>query len=533
MFPRTPRRKTTCKTSSARSTATARSPKRILLAAALTALACLSAGRARATDAAPPIATILAAYARATIGADVKTIETSGTIAGEGLSGTFHSWRDGERERDDESLGPRFETTLHVGKRVWVRDSNGDVQEETGYLLRRALTADFVDSGAFVHAPDHVQFLGFGSIGDKQTWKIRVNADGGEPETLWIDVQSGLPLRTEYLDGDGPTYVDLSDWRDVGGMKIAFHSVTTDGEHDFDTVQQTAAILLGKPIDPKLFAPLEGRTLIADGVQTVPLLDDGTRVACAVQIAGKAYAFLIDSGSGDVLLDSRVARAAGIDEEGSLEVRGAVRAGGLHVGLVRRLSIGTASLDNLVVSTMDLGEAAGHMRVDGILGYPFFASSMVQLDFAHHVMRFGPPGSIAPAGERIPIDTDREVPEAVFRLDGKVDAPFLVDTGNGGGLLLYAPFVDGHPGIAAAAGATASSYVGIGGSDRSYATSVPSLRLGSTVLSDQSADVIVAKSGAFADRIDAGNVGLGLLRKFVVTFDFAGHALYLARPGQS
>jgi hypothetical protein len=53
------------------------------------------------------------------------------------------------------------------------------------------------------------------------------------------------------------------------------------------------------------------------------------------------------------------------------------------------------------------------------------------------------------------------------------------------------------------------------------------------VLSDQSADVIVAKSGAFADRIDAGNVGLGLLRKFVVTFDFAGHALYLARPGQS
>jgi hypothetical protein len=495
------------------------------------ALAYLPAARARAGDAAPPIATILAAYARATNGVDVKTIETSGTIAGEGLSGAFHTWRDGDRERDDESLGPRFETTLHLGKRVWVRDSNGDVQEETGILLRRALTADFVDSGDFLHAPDRVQFTGFGAIGDRRTWNIQVNADGGEPETLWIDAQNGLPLRTEYLDGDGPTYVDLSDWRNVDGMQIAFHSVTTDGEHDFDTVQQTASILLGKPIDAKLFAPLQGRTLIADGVQTVPLLDDGTRVACAVQINGKAYAFLIDSGSGDVLLDSRVAQAGGIDEEGALEVRGAVRAGGLHVATLKKLSIGTASLDNLVVSTMDLGEAAGHMRVDGILGYPFFASSMVQIDFAHHVMRFGPPGSIAPAGDRIPIDTDREVPEAVFQLDGKVDAPFLVDTGNSGGLLLYAPFIDAHPGVAAAAGATASSYIGIGGSDRSYTTSVPSLRLGSTTLANQSADVIVAKSGAFADRIDAGNVGLGLLRKFVVTFDFAGHAMYLQRPG--
>jgi len=182
----------------------------------------------------------------------------------------------------------------------------------------------------------------------------------------------------------------------------------------------------------------------------------------------------------------------------------------------------------LVVSTIDLGAAAGHTRIDGILGYPFFAASIVQLDFAHHVMRFGPPGSFVPAGERIELDTDREIPEAVFRIDGSVDAPFIVDTGNSGSLLLYAPFVDRHPALAPA-GAGASSYIGVGGSDRTYSTRLDSIGLGSTTLEDQSADVIVAKNGAFADRIDAGNVGLGLLRKFVVTFDFANHALYLDR----
>lgn len=526
-----PRRRTTCRTSSVRSTATARNRNGVRLAAALIALAGTAALPARAVDEPPPIAAILDAYGRATHGVDAATIETSGTISGDGLNGTFHSWRAGDRERDDESLGPRQETTLRVGDRIWVRNSNGNVQELTGILRRHALTEEFVDSGAFLHAPERARFTGFGTIGDRRTWNVEVNADGGEPETLWVDVQSGLPLRTEYLDGDGPTYIDNSDWRDVGGMKIAFHAVTSDGEHDFDTIQQTASIVLGKPIDPAVFAPLAGKRLIADGVQTVPLIDDGTRIACTVRIGGKPYAFLIDSGSGNVLLDSRVARETGIGEEGALEVRGAVRAGGLHVALLPRLTIGAAALPDLVVSTLDLGVAAGHTRVDGILGYPFFAESLVQLDFAHHLMRFGPPGSFAPAGDRIALDTDREIPEAVFGIDGSVEAPFIVDTGNSGELLLYAPFVDRHPALAPPLGSGAgSSYVGIGGTDRTYGTRLGAFRLGTITLPGQAADVIVAKNGAFADRIDAGNVGLGLLRKFTVTFDFANHAMYIERP---
>ena len=286
-----PRRKATSRTSSVRSTNTAGNRNRVLLAAALIAFASVAAAGVRA-DEPPAIATILAAYAAATHDTGVDKIETTGTVSGEGLTGAFHSWRDGDKERDDESLGPRLETTLRIGDRIWT-SSDGNVQELTGVLRRRALTEDFIDSGAFLKAPDHAKFLTFGTIGDRRTWNIEVNADGGEPETLWIDAENGLPLRTEYLEGDGPTYVDLSDFRDVEGMKIAFHSVTTDGEHEFDTIQQTASIKFGGPIDPKVFAPLVQRRLIADGVQTVPLIDDGTRIACTVQIAGKPYcAFL-------------------------------------------------------------------------------------------------------------------------------------------------------------------------------------------------------------------------------------------------
>jgi Aspartyl protease len=477
----------------------------------------------------PAVSVTLAAYDRATHGPDADAIETTGTISGEGLTGTFHTWHTNDRERDDESLGPRTETTLRLGERIFVRNSNGNVQELTGVLLRRARTSDFIESRAFLRAPERARFIGFGTIDGRRTWNLEVTADGGDPQTLWIDAQSGLPLRTEYLDGDGPTYEDVSDWRDVDGMKVAFRAVTTDGEHDFDTIQQTTSVKVGGSIDPGVFAPLAGRSLIADGPQTVPLIDDGSRIACRVFVAGKAYAFLIDSGSGNVLLDSRVAKDAGLGEVGALEVRGAARSGGMHVAQLPRLTIGTASLDDLIVSTIDLGPTSDRAAIDGILGYPFFASSLVELDFPHHQMRFGPPGSFAPIGDRIDLDTDREIPEAVFRINRAIDARFIVDTGNTGGLLLYTPFVDAHPALAPAAGAAANSYVGIGGSDRTYSTRLEALRLGSTTIPGLDADVVVAKNGAFADRVDAGNVGLGILRRFIVTFDFADHAMYLAR----
>jgi hypothetical protein len=286
-------------------------------------------------------------------------------------------------------------------------------------------------------------------------------------------------------------------------------------------------VTFGRRIDRAVFAPLVGRTLVAGGVQTVPLLDDGVRIACNVAIDGKAYTFLIDSGSGNVVLDTRAAKAAGLHEEGSLEVRGATRSGGMHVAHLPRLTIGAAALEDLVVATLDLGPATGRMHIDGILGAPFFARSMVQLDFAHHVMRFGPPGSFEAAGDRIPLDTDRDIPEAVFRLNDRIDAPFIVDTGNSGNVLLYGPFVAAHPAFAPAVDAAGGRFVGVGGADTSFGTYLDAFRLGSTTFARQAADVIAAQNGAFADRVDAGNVGLGVLRKFTVTFDYAGHVMYL------
>jgi hypothetical protein len=143
-------------------------------------------------------------------------------------------------------------------------------------------------------------------------------------------------------------------------------------------------------------------------------------------------------------------------------------------------------------------------------------------------MTFGPPGSIVPTGEKIPVQVDRSFPEATLRLDNETDAPFIIDTGNAGEVLLYRPFLAKHVGIVPYSTSDRHSY-GIGGSTTSYRTSLDTISLGSVPIYHAETDVMLATSGAFADRFDAGNVGLGILKNFVVTFDVANAAIYLER----
>jgi Aspartyl protease len=460
----------------------------------------------------------------------VKTYAAEGTLAGEGLTGTFRTVRDGRNEREDDVLGPRHETTLRLGDRVYVRNANGNVRELRGYLRRRALTEELLDSADFVKHPEFTRFAGWGDVAGKHAWRLEVNAPGGEPETLWIDPESGLPLRLEYLDGDGPSYVDYADWRDVRGRKIAFRNTLTDGDHRFDTVQQTIAVHIDEPVDPAQFAPLVPRLLATDRVHTVPLIERDGHVGVTVNTAGRDWLFLLDTGAQAILVDTAVLKAANVEGQGALEVRGAARSGGLRVATLPHLGIDGASMDDVAVSSLDIAASlGGGLHVDGILGYPFFASAVVEMDFAHHLMRFGPPGSFQPQGTKVGLDVDRELAEATFRVNGRLDAPFIVDTGNSSEMLIYRPFLDAHPGVVPFTATNSFNY-GIGGANATYRTSLDALKLGGFDLFHRSVDVVLAKEGAFADRVDAGNIGLGTLRNFVATFDLGNASMYLA-PG--
>jgi hypothetical protein len=260
--------------------------------------------------------------------------------------------------------------------------------------------------------------------------------------------------------------------------------VTTDGDHAFDTTQITRTLTVGQPIDDAVFAPLVGRKIEMSGSQTVPLTFHDGHLYVEATVDGQPFTFLIDTGAQNIVLDKHVAEQLKLPSVGDLEASGARRTGGLGLVSIPSFAIGPGTLRNLVAASIDLHETTdGAFAIDGILGYPFFATTMVKIDVAGRSMTFGPPGSMMPAGERLAVEVDRQIPEVRLLVNGTVDAPFIVDTGNVGSIPIY----------------------------------------------HADTDVMQATRGAFADRFDAGNVGLGLLTNFVLTFDLASNALYVER----
>ena len=418
----------------------------------------------------------------------------------------------------------RRERVLYLGERVIVQDGNGNVRELRGIVARRERTQRYVDSGAFLENPRSVKLVGATKLRGRAAFTLEITAPEGEPETLVVDALTGLPLREQYIEGDGPIWVDVEEWREVEGHLFPWRSIVSDGEHAFDFTQVTERVRINGAIADETFAPPAPRYLDLKAPVTVPIVESGAHFFCDVAIGGRIYRFLIDSGASGIVLDTHVAREQNLREEGVLEVRGATRSGGLHLVLVPSLRIGEAALRDLIATSLDLGS----LRADGILGYPLFAAGLVRLDPVAKTMTLASPDGLAPRGERLEIELDRTLPEATLGINGTVRAPFLLDTGNSTEVLLFKWFVELHPGLVPFTGEDRRSF-GIGGSARTYRTVIDELELAGTRLYQRDAAVVLETRGAFADRYDAGNVGLGVLRNFVVTFDEPHYAVYLDR----
>jgi hypothetical protein len=113
-------------------------------------------------------------------------------------------------------------------------------------------------------------------------------------------------------------------------------------------------------------------------------------------------------------------------------------------------------------------------------------------------------------------------------VNGRYRAPFIIDTGSSSDVLLFRWFVELHPGVVPFTAQQGLNY-GLGGATNAYRSSLDELTIGSTPMYHRSTDVMLAKQGAFADRFDAGNVGLGVLRNFVLTVDEFNLALFIER----
>lgn len=483
--------------------------------------------------AAPSLATILQSHLAAVKAMHVReprSHEISGSVDGLGVHGSFHEWEDGPRQRRDDTIGLRTQREMRVNGRLFVQNPNGDVRELHGLLARRQVTEDFIDTSAFANHPEAVQLVGEAVLADgRNVFRLRVTPPTGEPYNVAIDSKTWFVDEKSYLDGDDYETITYADYRATGGLLLPYTEIQSNGDHAFDITTRVERVVVNKPISADVFAPFTPTVVDVTQPVTVRLDKEGGLLFTRVKIHDKTFNFVVDSGAQAIVLDTGTARSLGLLPQGQLQIRGTGRTAGRGIVALNELHVGDVTLPVQVASVVDLGRIVqGPLAIDGILGYPFFAAAEVKIDPDKLTMTIAKPSALAPDGERVELDTDRELPEVRGMVNG-APARLFVDTGNGSELLIFQSFMDEHKGLIQTAGNRMVQNRGVGGGNNAVSTLVSQLELGSYKFYNISANVVLASAGAFADKTSGGNIGYGTLKNFVVTFDVSNHAMYLRR----
>lgn len=459
-----------------------------------------------------------------------KTLQVVGTIEGIGLQGHFHTWFSPQGQRYDQTIGIRSQSMLRKPDgRLFAVDENDNVREIKGLMLQRQHTQDFIDDEKFATQPQYDTFKGLRTLPDgRSVYAITVQPPDGLPEEIDLDQKTFMLDRVSYDDADGTSTSDYYDYKLFGGTLVAEKEVDSNGDRAFDLTRFSEHIIVDSGIPAALFDIPKNNEVQTQAPVTVKLNERGGHYFTTVNIHGRDYTFLVDTGAQGIVLDSRVALQLGLHAEGRLEVSGASRTGGLGIAALDGIRIGSAVLPLKSVSVLDLHSVMGAFQPDGVLGYPFFASAEVEIDAANGTMTFARPGMLHAPGSPIAIDVDRQMIETQGKVNG-VGGRFILDTGNSGELLLYGPFMSSHPSLLPPGARPLANSFGVGGAAQAVIAYVDELDLSGYRFFNRFSNVMLSKQGAFADRFDAGNIGMGVLRNLIVTFDVANAQAFAAQ----
>ena len=364
--------------------------------------------------------------------------------------------------------------------------------------------------------------------------RIAITPAGGRPFTVWIDRRSHLIARFEEQQAEGREVVRFEDYRWVHGLRLPFTLRTGDGGGEASAVQQLQAVEIDPPVAPGRYAlPARAPSPELAAPVTVPIRLENDVVLVDVTIDGQGpYEADFDTG-GELMLtpavvsELRLASGGQWKESGGGEGSVTTSAGGL-----REIAIGAATVRRPVFSVHDF-DARAPRRI--LVGAEFLQRYAVRLDFDAMTMTLTQPERFeAPARAAVlPFHFQSNQPEITGQVDG-IAATFAVDTGDDGSLLLIAPFARRH-GLAERYRAT----IPYGGmsitATRGLYARVHRVELdgadGRPVESVmQPVTRISTQQGGFdADAYVGANLGMGILKQYNLTFDYAHRRIFLER----
>jgi hypothetical protein len=373
---------------------------------------------------------------------------------------------------------------------------------------------------------------------------VEITPEGGRAFTAYFDAKTHDLLRTVEQQAEDRVVTRYSGYLSMMHAPAIPMSIRTgDGENpDEDDVETVKQIGLNMEVPDRVFnlprmPPVDialppGRAAVSVKFR----LTEDNRVLVPISIGGKALEAEFDSGGGFILQPAMV-QALGLNAEGHVSEggggEGRTQAG---YGRVPVLAIGDATISGLTFHSFAFAPTA---PARALIGQEVLQRFTVELDFDRDVMTLIEPGAYTPPlhAAVIPFHFQDNQPEVKGALDG-IAGLFTIDTGDTGSLLVLAPFARryglierydadipyaGHAvgatkGVLARKRVTRVDFFGADGRPAIYAEE-PVTRLS-------------RQTGGFdANRNVSANIGLGILRKFNLTFDYSNQRIVFVPNG--
>lgn len=365
--------------------------------------------------------------------------------------------------------------------------------------------------------------------------RLTVTPLHGQTFTAWFDVGTHLLARITEKSGAATTTTVFSDYRTVGGCRYA-GTIVTDGG-DGEQYRQTFSVIRTRStrtLPRGYFSPPVANPKDFDfgpsGSTSVPFRLEGNHVLFDAIINGKGpFTMILDTG-GQTLLTVTTAKTLALEATGKTAIGGVgdgVESTGYAHGL--NIKIGGFTLHGQTAMVTDLPNAPPPARpMQGMLGYELLRRVIVKIDYQTNTLTLSVSKTFdrKRAGTAVPFKYSDHMPEIAGSFEG-IRGRFRVDTGSGSELVVSSPAVTQY-GLRErhSVGVQRTSGGGIGGTTTGYMTRSDDLKLGTIEFDHFVTNLSSQKAGAFADPSYIGNIGGGLLKRYVVTFDYPRQTIY-------
>ena len=477
----------------------------------------------------------------------IRTVHSKGSVETGGVKGTFERWSTwrGEFRGVLDISGAIHQLNIFDGKQGWAMDSSGAVHELSGGNLRSAASSAYEASESFLfpgRLPGAVVLSGHDT--NQSAYVVRLEPDGGNPVTVFLDETTFLPKREETTGPLGnPRSITISAWREVSGIKIPARTIQSTGDPKFDIRITTEQVEINTPLATELFKkPAETAAQLhftnAAHQAVIPVEVYAQHVFVPVRVNGSETAwFFLDSGAGGSIVTKAWAERIGLASEGAMRAVGVAGATSLALAknVVLTLPGVEVRLPGVTVLDASTGMPVLGRRWDGLLGYDVLSRLVFRVDYEHKEITIIDPAVFVPSDHAaaLPLTFLGNWPlvSAKIALPGgePIETKCFIDTG-AGGLMLSTPFANANHVLDAVTKTGSTSIYGAGGESQRFETRLAGLQLGSFLLRNPVAGFSPdAKEGALASPDIDAIIGGEILQRFTVTFDYP-HQRILLEP---